>query len=132
MRVLLDTNAYSALSRGRLEASDHFRQAQEVILSTIVLGELLFGFQNGSRYLDNRRRLEEFLQQPRVRIVTLTLETAEHFGEISAKLRKRGKPIPTNDIWIAAQAVETGSDLLSSDSHFGEIEGLAWIALPAP
>jgi tRNA(fMet)-specific endonuclease VapC len=131
MRVLLDTNAYSALARGRLEASDHIRQAQEVILSTIVLGELLFGFQNGSRYLDNKQRLEEFLQHPRVRTVTLTLETAEHFGKISTSLRRRGRPIPTNDIWIAAQAVETGSDLLSSDSHFGEIEGLSWIAVPA-
>lgn len=128
MRILLDTNAYSALALGRPEVSEAVRQAEELILSTIVLGELLFGFHNGSRYLENRRRLRNFLQEPRVRTVTPTPVTAEHFGEISAELRRRGRPIPTNDVWIAAQAIETGADLLSADAHFGEIDGLSWVA----
>jgi tRNA(fMet)-specific endonuclease VapC len=132
MRTLLDTNAYSALTKGRPEVSEAVRHAEELILSTIVLGELLFGFHNGSRYLENRRRLRSFLQEPRVRMVTPTPVTAEHFGEISAKLRKRGRPIPTNDVWIAAQAIETGSDLLSADAHFGEIDGLSWIGFSTP
>jgi tRNA(fMet)-specific endonuclease VapC len=130
MRILLDTNAYSALVEGQPEIGIHVREAEEVLISTVVLGELLFGFHNGSRYEQNRRVLDRFLHEPGVQIVTLTFTTAERFGEIFANLRKRGKPIPTNDIWIAAQAVETGSDLLSFDSHFREVDGLSWIALP--
>jgi tRNA(fMet)-specific endonuclease VapC len=130
MRVLLDTNAYSAFIRGWPDVVKRVRQADDVIISTVVLGELLFGFHNGSQYEQNRRILQEFLDDPHVRMVTLTFTTAERFGEIFASLRRRGKPIPTNDIWIAAQAIESGSDLLSSDSHFGEVEGLSWIALP--
>ena len=130
MRVLLDTNAYSAFVRGRPDVVKRVRQADEVMLSTVVLGELLFGFHNGSQYEQNRRILQEFLNDPQVRVVTLTLATAEHFGEIFANLRKRGKPIPTNDIWIAAQAIENDSNLLSSDSHFNYVERLSWLPLP--
>jgi tRNA(fMet)-specific endonuclease VapC len=130
MRILIDTNAYSALVEGQPEIGIRVREAEEVLISTVVLGELLFGFHNGSRYEQNRHVLDRFLREPRVQVVTLTLNTAERFGEIFTSLRKRGKPIPTNDIWIAAQAVETGSDLLSSDSHFSEVAGLSWIALP--
>jgi len=132
MRILLDTNAYSALALGRPEVSEAVRQAEGLILSTIVLGELLFGFHNGSQYLENRRRLRNFLQEPRVTTVTPTPVTAEHFGEISATLRKRGRPIPTNDIWIAAQAIETNSALLSADAHFREVDGLSWVAFSMP
>jgi len=131
MRVLLDTNAYSALIHGRSEVVDHVREAEEVLLSTVVLGEVLYGFQNGSRYQENRKRLDEFLENPHVQIVTLTPVTSERFGLISANLRRKGKPIPTNDIWIAAQTIETQSDLISSDPHFGFVEGLSWISFPA-
>jgi predicted nucleic acid-binding protein len=128
MRLLLDTNAYSAMVEGRPEVVGLFRQAEEVMISTVVLGELLYGFHNGSRYEQNRQLLEEFLRDPQVQIVTLTLTTAELFGEIFASLRKRGKPIPTNDIWIAAQAIENNSSLLSSDPHFGFVERLSWLS----
>jgi tRNA(fMet)-specific endonuclease VapC len=131
MRLLLDSNAYSAMVRGRSEITDRVRQAEEVLLSLVVMGELLFGFHNGSRYQENRQILDEFLRNPNVRVVTLTPLTADRFGEIFMSLRRKGKPIPTNDIWIAAQAIETQSNLLSSDPHFGAIEGLSWISFPA-
>src|SRR5262249_14296723 len=130
-RLLLDTNAYSALVEARPDVGQHVREAEEVVISTVVLGEILFGFHNGSRYEQNRRGLHKFLPEPHVRLVTLTLTTAERFGEIFAKLRKRGKPIPTNDIWIAAQAMENDADLLSSDPHFEHIENLSWLSFPA-
>jgi tRNA(fMet)-specific endonuclease VapC len=130
MRVLLDTNAYSALVENQPEIGRRVRIAGEVLISTVVLGELLFGFHNGSRYDQNRAVLERFLLEPHVRVVTLTFATAERFGEIFTSLRRRGKPIPTNDIWIAAQAIEHESDLLSSDSHFQFVETLSWISLP--
>jgi tRNA(fMet)-specific endonuclease VapC len=56
----------------------------------------------------------------------VTLETADRFGRIAAALRRRGTPIPTNDVWIAAHAFESGAELLSFDRHFEQIDGLAW------
>lgn len=131
MRILLDTNAYSALMEAHAEVTNRVRQAKEVLLSTVVLGEVLFGFQNGSRYQENRQRLDKFLENAHVRIMTLTPVTSEHFGLISTNLRKKGKPIPSNDIWIAAQAIETQSSLISSDGHFQYVEGLSWVSYPS-
>jgi tRNA(fMet)-specific endonuclease VapC len=131
MRVLLDTNAYSALRRGDEIVADHVRRSEEVLLSAVVAGELLFGFRNGSRYEENAHALQTFLEHPNVRLLPVTWDTANSFGQISTALRRKGKPIPTNDIWIAAHAIEAGADLLSSDSHFAEIEGLSWIDFPA-
>lgn len=126
MRVLLDTNAYSALRRGHEGVSERVRSSEEVLLSVVVAGELLFGFRNGSRYVENWRELEDFLQDSSVRLLAITWSTAEHFGRISAELRKQGSPIPTNDIWIAAHAMQTGAELISSDRHFGSVAGLSW------
>ncbi|HYU33615.1 MAG TPA: type II toxin-antitoxin system VapC family toxin [Thermoanaerobaculia bacterium] len=131
MKVLLDTNAYSALRRGQELVVERVRRSEEVLLSMVVVGELLYGFRNGSRYEENARALEAFAEDPNVRLLTLTWETADWFGRISAELRRKGRPIPTNDIWIAAHALEAGADLISSDPHFGYIDGLPWVAFPA-
>lgn len=93
----------------------------------VVIAELLFGFRRGSRYERNRRDLDGFLENPYVELVPVTSVTAERFGRIAAALRATGRPIPTNDIWIAAQAMETGADLISFDTHYGHVDGLAWI-----
>ena len=127
MRVLLDTSAYTALFRGHSDVAGLVRRSEEVLISPIVAGELLFGFRHGVRYEANRRQLNDFLDSPFVRLLEMTLVTAERFGRLAAGLRKKGRPIPSNDLWIAAQAMETGADLLSFDRHFGEIDGLAWI-----
>ena len=127
MRLLLDTNAYSALMRGHWEVVTRVREAQRVLFSPIVTGELLFGFRLGSRFEENSARLEAFLASPHVELVPLTRTTADRFARIAVALRIKGRPIPTNDLWIAAQALETGADLLSADAHFEEIEGLAWV-----
>lgn len=127
MKVLLDTNAYSALLRGHPGVVRHLRGAEQVLLSAAVVGELLFGFRNGSRYEANRRELEEFLANPYVSLLPVGLVTADRFGRIASALKRKGRPLPTNDIWIAAQAMEAGAELLSFDRHFAEIDGLAWI-----
>jgi tRNA(fMet)-specific endonuclease VapC len=127
MRVLLDTNAYTALLRGHSDVAGLVRRSEEVLISPVVAGELLFGFRNGTRYEANRRQLDAFLDSPFVRLLDITLVTAERFGRLAAGLRKKGRPIPSNDLWIAAQAMETGADLLSFDEHFAQIDGLAWI-----
>lgn len=126
MRILLDTNSYSDLARGFSPLSGRVRRAEVVLLSSIVAGELLGGFRRGTRFRENLADLERFLAQPRVRLLPVTGPTADRFGRIYAALRRRGKPIPTNDMWIAAQAMETGAELLSSDPHFQYVEGLAW------
>jgi len=131
VKVLLDTNAYSALRRGQELVVEQVRRSEEVLLSMIVIGELLFGFRNGSRYEENAQDLQTFVQDPHVRLLTLTWETTDWFGRISAELRKKGRPIPTNDIWIAAHTMEAGADLISSDPHFSYIDGLPWVVFPA-
>jgi len=131
VRLLLDTNAYSALRLGDSVVAAQLRRSEKVLLSVIVAGELLFGFRNGSRYEENARALRTFLESPNVLVLPITWSTADLFGRISAALRKRGTPIPTNDIWLAAQAMEADATLLSSDEHFGKVDGLTWLAFPA-
>jgi tRNA(fMet)-specific endonuclease VapC len=127
MKVLLDTNAYSALKRGVDAVVRHVTRAETVFLSTIVAGELLAGFRQGTRLRKNLAELDAFIDNPHVTVVPVSLVTADRFGRIAAALRAKGRPIPTNDIWIAAHAMETGADLLSFDEHFVEVDGLAWV-----
>ena len=128
MRVALDTSAYSALMRGHRDVASLVRRAEAVLLPAVVAGELLYGFRYGSRYEENAARLEAFLETPSVNLLAVTFVTADRFGRIATVLREKGTPIPTNDIWIAAQAMEAGADLVSSDAHFGLVEGLAWVS----
>ncbi len=125
MRILLDTNAYSSWKRGHEGLKDIVRVAEHVLMSSVVIGELLFGFRLGTRYQRNSRELREFLDRSCVSPLPVTTATAERFGRIAAALRLRGTPIPTNDVWIAAQALESGADLVSSDRHFDLIDGVA-------
>lgn len=127
MKILLDTNAYSAFLRGHADVARRVRRAEQVLLSAVVAGELLFGFRNGSRYETNRRELEEFLASPFVSLLPVGLVTADRFGRLASTLKGKGKPLPTNDIWIAAQAMESGAELLSFDRHFADVDGLAWV-----
>jgi len=130
VKILLDTNAYSALMRGHGEVADRVRRAEHVILSVVVAGELLFGFRAGGRLRRNVAELDAFLDSPYVSLVPVTYATADRFGRVAATLRLKGRPIPTNDVWIAAHAMETGAELLSFDQHFEAIDGLAWTHLP--
>ena len=127
MKILLDTNAYSALLRGHGDVARRVRGAEEILLSAVVAGELLFGFRNGSQYETNRKELDEFLASPFVSLMPVGLVTADRFGRIASALKRKGRPLPTNDIWIAAQAMESGAELLSFDQHFAEVDGLAWV-----
>ena len=101
------------------------------LFSTVVVGELLLGFRLGTRLKKNMAELDAFLENPYVSLVPVTLTTADRFARIAAALRVKGRPIPTNDIWIAAHAMEAGAELLSFDAHFGAVDGLVWVALPS-
>jgi predicted nucleic acid-binding protein len=127
MKRLLDTNAYVALKRGDEAVASIVRASSRLAFSTIVIGELLFGFRNGSRLAKNVAELDAFLSDARVEVVPVTQTTADRFGRIAASLRKAGQPIPTNDIWIAAHAFETGAELVTFDAHFAAVPGLVWL-----
>lgn len=126
MKILLDTNAYGALMRGQADVADRVRRAEAIMLSTVVAGEILFGFRAGRRFDENMRRFQMFLDNPYVVVLDVTLVTADRFGRIAASLRAKGRPIPTNDIWIAAHTMESGAELLSADDHFDAVDGLVW------
>ena len=127
MRILLDSNAYSNLKRGHRRIAEIVRGSERILMPHVVLGELLHGFRNGSRPERNTRELHAFLDSPYVSIAAMSLTTADRYARIATALRARGRPIPTNDIWIAAHTMETGADLVSFDRHFEHVEGLAWI-----
>ena len=126
MRVLLDSNAYSNLKRGHHRIVEIVRGSEEILLPLVVIGELLYGFRNGSRPDRNARELHAFLDNPHVSIPAMSLTTADRYARIAAALRAKGRPIPSNDIWIAAHTMETGADLVSYDGHFDHVDGLAW------
>jgi len=122
--LLLDTNAYSKYLRGDPRILDALAGAGLVYMSVFVLGELFSGFRSGSKEKANRQILEAFIAKPVVRVLDATRETADYFGLIKSSLEKAGRPIPLNDVWIAAHALETGSVLVTYDTHFAVVPGL--------
>jgi len=126
MKLILDTNTYVGFKLEYSELVEYLSQASSIIVSPIMLGELKFGFRYGTRFNKNMNELNIFLAHPAVTIIEITQITADRYSRIAAKLRKQGTPIPSNDIWIAAQTMETGAELVTMDHHFEKIEGLVY------
>ena len=122
--ILLDTNAYVGYLRGDEQVLAYLGQAENVFMSVFVMGELYAGFRAGDKEKENKQSLEKFLEKSTVSVLEASQDTAEIFGLIKDSLRKTGHPIPVNDVWIAAHALETGSILLTFDRHFAFIPGL--------
>jgi tRNA(fMet)-specific endonuclease VapC len=120
-RLLLDTTTYSAMRRGDDRPIDPVREASEVALTPVVLGELVHGFAGGRLEQEHRRMLRAFLDTERVRVMAIDEETAERYAAIRDHLRRQGTPIPTNDLWIAASAAQHGLTVLSLDKHFRDV-----------
>lgn len=129
-RLCIDTNVYTALMAGDHRIADILSSSEAVILPAVVIGELFDGFRNGTRDQENRRILSRFQSRPRTVTVPVTEATAEWFAEIKRGLRRRGRPIPINDVWIAASCMEHGALLLTLDSHFEAVDGLRRYPLP--
>ena len=122
--IVIDTNAYTAFKRGEAAIVSVLQHAPVIIVCATVLGELLVGFAAGQRQSANRSELTKFLNVPRVKVVASTAATADLYALVYAALRLKGKPIPTNDLWIAASSLEHGAALLTLDAHFQSIDGL--------
>lgn len=123
-KILLDTNAYVAFKRGDPGAVEIVQFADALGFNTVVLGELMGGFAVGTCAARNRRELNTFLDSPRTHIIPISENTAEYYASVFAAQKRKGRPIPTNDLWIAASALETGHALYTYDKHFNEIDGL--------
>ena len=122
--ILLDTNAYAAFKHGQPDAVEIVQRATRLALKSTVLGELLAGFAVGSREATNRAELQEFLASDRVHILVVDDGTAAYYAAVYRGLRSKGRPIPTNDMWIAASALQYGYALFSYDGHFQQVDGL--------
>ncbi|MCF8128655.1 MAG: type II toxin-antitoxin system VapC family toxin [Deltaproteobacteria bacterium] len=123
-RILIDTNIYSYALRGDPDVASTLRQVAHIGFTAISMGELLSGFKSGRREEENRQELVTFLDSPRVVLYSVNEATAEYYAHILNQLKKKGTPIPTNDIWIAAVAFEHGLPLYTMDQHFFRVEGL--------
>ena len=126
MKILLDTSGYVGFKRGTEEVVDSITSAEAVFFSPVVLGELMFGFRNGNRFKENMDELNKFLEHTVVEIIHIGKTTSDRYSRIALQLKRQGTPIPSNDIWIAAQAIEHGVELITSDRHFENIAGLVY------
>jgi predicted nucleic acid-binding protein len=121
MRILLDTSAYSSFMRGHQGIKEAIQSADSIVVNPIVLGGLQAGFQHGRHSDQNRKTLKQFLASPRVRVVAMDEETAERYAVILNALWTVGRSIPTNDLWIAATAMQYGLTILTTDAHFKHV-----------
>jgi tRNA(fMet)-specific endonuclease VapC len=122
-RYLLDTNIVIPLLADDSWIKRKVREAAEVFIPVIVIGELLYGAQKSSRRTENMVKVDEFIRDNV--ILSCDTETARIYAEIKEQLRKKGRPIPENDIWIGAIALQYDLTLVSRDTHFREVEKLS-------
>ena len=129
MRICLDTSAYSHFRRSRPAAVQLISTSEWVGIPAIVLGELNLGFLRGTQQVANNLALQHFLRNDRVEVLPLNFEVATSYAEIFSELLQVGKPIPTNDVWIAATCAVFGATLVTYDQHFQHIARIAKIVL---
>ena len=124
VRVALDTNRLTDLFQGDAELADRLGECDEVWIPLIALAEMKAGFLGGSQQYRNESLLRTFLNKPTVGILLPARETAEHYARLFVQLKRAGTPIPDNDLWIAALALEHDLQLLTRDRHFERVPQL--------
>ena len=130
IRILLDTSAYSAFFRGHEEIKQALQQAEEIYLNPVIIGELKAGFLKGKDKKKNERLLQEFLASPRVKVLTVDEDTSDRYAVIWNTLRLSGTPITTNDLWIAASAMQYGLTVVTTDSDFSKVSSVLVTLFP--
>ncbi len=120
--ILLDTSAYAAFMRGHGEIVGRTRESEAISLNPIVLGELKAGFRKGAFRKRNEQELTAFLESDRVSVLAIDSETSERYAAILESLWEAGTPIPTNDLWIAASAMQHGIRIVTTDRHFLKVK----------
>lgn len=122
-KVLLDTNIISALLKGEPGIADKIDSTKSVFIPVIALGELYYGASYSKHVNKNTRNAQKIAQS--YPLLLVDEETAVKYGSIKAALRKKGTPIPENDIWIAAIALQHDLTVITRDKHFKEVDGLS-------
>ncbi|WP_028954058.1 type II toxin-antitoxin system VapC family toxin [Synechocystis sp. PCC 7509] len=122
---LLDTNIVIALFADEIEVKNSLAKANEVFISSITVGELYYGAKKSARSTENLERIKNFVAS--ITVLGCDLKTAYCYGEVKNKLRFKGKPLPENDIWIAAITLQYNLTLVTRDAHFREVENLQTI-----
>jgi tRNA(fMet)-specific endonuclease VapC len=121
-RYLLDTNIVIALWANDATVTQQLADADEVFVPIIVLGELYYGARKSAWSATNIARIDDFAARSSILVCDLT--TAQQYGESKNALRAKGRPIPENDLWIAAVALQYSLTLATRDDHFRQIDGL--------
>jgi tRNA(fMet)-specific endonuclease VapC len=124
MRVVLDTNRLTDLFQSDAELAKWLGYCEEVWIPLFVLGEIKAGFQGGTQRFRNEILLHELLSKPTVRVMLPSIETAEQYARLFVQLKLAGTPVPNNDLWIAALALEHNLALVTRDQHFRHIPQL--------
>jgi predicted nucleic acid-binding protein len=124
VRVALDTNRLTDYFRGDTELAEHLDVCDEVLIPLIVLAEIKAGFLGGNRHQNNEVVLRKFLAKPTVTVLMPGRETADHFAKLFVQLKRAGTPLPDNDMWIGALALEHDLTLITRDQHFDRIPQL--------
>jgi tRNA(fMet)-specific endonuclease VapC len=119
---LLDTNIVIGLFAGEESILAQLKQSDEIFIPSIALGELHYGAQKSGRVTQNLERIESFAVD--ASILDCDAVTARQYGDTKNRLRKKGHPLPENDIWIASLALQHDLTLVTRDAHFQYIEGL--------
>jgi tRNA(fMet)-specific endonuclease VapC len=121
-KYILDTSVIIALFADDASVKKKLEEADEIFISCIAIGELYYGAWKSARTQENLARIDEFAADNVV--LECNSETARRYGEIKNALRVKGRPIPENDIWIAAIALQHDLTVATRDTHFGEIANL--------
>ena len=123
-RYIIDTSAYSHFFRGDERFKHIFVSNNQLFLPLIVAGELRAGFALGTKVKENERLLQMFLDSPNVQTVSLSNQTTNIYADVFRNLKQSGRPMGTNDMWIAALALEHGIPLATADGDFADVKSL--------
>ena len=124
MRLAIDTNRYADFWNGDAEVVDTLEHCERIYVPFIVLAKLRVGFLLGARRESNERTLGRFLLKPTVHTLYADEETTSHYAVLYRHLKQQETPIPTNDVWIAALAIQHHVPLYTRDTHFDRIPHL--------
>jgi tRNA(fMet)-specific endonuclease VapC len=127
---LLDTNIVIALLKKEPGIGEYFKESASIFVPSIVIGELRFGARKSNKIDSNLTVIRDFVE--RNVVLSIDSETTDYYGKLKFELERKGKPIPDNDIWIAAVAFQFDLELISKDKHFAQIDNLRLKIVPTP
>jgi len=130
VRVALDTNRLTDLFRGDATLAELLETCEEVWIPLFVLAEIKAGFYGGTRQHQNETLLRKLLAKATVAVLLPSRETTEHYARLFVQLKRAGTPVPDNDLWIAALALQHDLTLITRDQHFQHIPQLLRLGMP--